>query len=238
MSMAATDFMRPSSSMNMQTLPNPMDVPAKEIAFPEKNTGNFEAPMSNRRARGQLRIDALMAAAADVFARKGFEGTTMTEIAARSGSCIGSLYQFFRTKDAISEALLQKQLDALWERFNDIADRAANVATRELAEALAQTLVAFIREHPSFAALIELPARPLGAMLDVRRLMRARVEAILCLHAPSADRAMLRAMAPVVQLTMKSSIELQAGLDDQEASAASAELSELLAAYLERRLAR
>src|SRR3954465_1135211 len=66
------------------------------------------------RARGRLRVDALLAAAAEVFAAKGFDAATMTEIAAQSGSSIGSLYQFFRTKEAVAEALLDAQVDALW----------------------------------------------------------------------------------------------------------------------------
>lgn len=224
--------------MNPPTLLPPTGLQAAGAAPEEKAVGAARRPAANRRAKGQSRVDALMAAAADVFARKGYEGATMTEIAAQSGSCIGSLYQFFRTKDAISEALLRAQLDDLWARFNDIADRAASLTTRELAEILARTLSVFRVDHPSFLTLLELRAEPPGARLDVRRLMQARVEMILGLHAPTADRAMLRAMAPVVQLTMKSSIELQAGLDGEEARAASAELAQLLAAYLERRLGR
>src|ERR1700712_2242 len=80
-------------------------------------------PRAPRRARGQLRVEALLAAAAEVFAVKGFDAATMTEIAAQSESSIGSLYQFFRTKEAVAEAVVREQVDALWVRLDDLAAR-------------------------------------------------------------------------------------------------------------------
>src|SRR5437868_3575184 len=91
-----------------------------------------DAERRPRRARGQLRVEALLAAAAAVFAAKGFDAATMTEIAAQSGSSIGSLYQFFRTKEAVAEALVREQMDALWLRLDDLAERAPGLATPEL----------------------------------------------------------------------------------------------------------
>jgi len=38
-----------------------------------------------KRARGKQRVAELLQAAAEVFAEKGYEATTMTEIAARAG---------------------------------------------------------------------------------------------------------------------------------------------------------
>src|SRR3982751_5916046 len=86
------------------------------------------APRAPRRARGQLRVEALLAAAAEVFAAKGFDAATMTEIAAQSESSIGSLYQFFRTKEAVADALVREQVDALWLRLDGLAERAPELA--------------------------------------------------------------------------------------------------------------
>ena len=36
---------------------------------------------------------------------KGYDAATMTEIAARSGTAIGSLYRFFPSKESLSDAL-------------------------------------------------------------------------------------------------------------------------------------
>ena len=66
-----------------------------------------------KRERGKQRVAALIDAGAELFAEKGYEATTMTEIATRAGAAIGSLYQFFPSKEALAEAL-----------FNRFAERA------------------------------------------------------------------------------------------------------------------
>jgi AcrR family transcriptional regulator len=190
-----------------------------------------------RRARGQLRVDALLAAAAEVFAAKGFDAATMTQIAARSGSSIGSLYQFFRTKEAVAEALLGMQVDALWVAMDGLAERAAVLSTPDLGHALARCLVDFRAGHPSFATLVERPGPPSPRVAGVRRTVRERVEAILARHAPAADRKVLRAMAPVVQHVMKSAVQLRGDLEGAELRAAARELETMLAGYLVARLA-
>ncbi len=213
-------------------------------ALPDPGDSSLEAPAEDvadaarapRRARGQLRVEALLAAAAEVFAAKGFDAATMTEIAAQSESSIGSLYQFFRTKEAVADALVRQQVDALWLRLDGLAERAPALATPELAHALAACLVEFRADHPSFATLVERPGPPSALVAGVRRKVRERVEAILVRHAPHADRKMLRAMAPVVQHVMKSAVQLRADLEGVELKAAARELDTMLVGYLVARL--
>ena len=194
------------------------------------------APRAPRRARGQLRVEALLSAAATVFAAKGFDAATMTEIAAQSESSIGSLYQFFRTKEAVADALVRAQVDALWGRLDGLAERAGALATPDLGHALAVCFVEFRADHPSFATLIERPGPPSPFVAGVRRKVRERVEAILVSHAPHVDRKTLRAMAPVVQHVMKSAVQLRGDLAGAELKAAARELDTMLAGYLVARL--
>ena len=53
-----------------------------------------QVPVRGKRADALRNQQTLLAAAAEVFAGKGFDAATMTEIAAQSESSIGSLYQF------------------------------------------------------------------------------------------------------------------------------------------------
>ena len=209
------------------THPVPGDSPSDDAA---------DAARAPRRARGQLRVGALLAAAAEVFAAKGFDAATMTEIAAQSESSIGSLYQFFRTKEAVADALMREQVDALWLRLDGLAERAPELATPELAHALAACLVEFRADHPSFATLVERPGPPSPLVAGVRRKVRERVEAILVRHAPHAGRRKLRAMAPVVQHVMKSAVQLRGDLEGAELKAAARELDAMLVGYLVSRL--
>jgi AcrR family transcriptional regulator len=194
------------------------------------------AARAPRRARGQLRVEALLASGAEVFARKGFDAATMTEIAAQAQSSIGSLYQFFRTKEAVAEALLGAQMEALWLRLDGLAGAAPGLETPALAHALAVCLVEFRADHPSFATLIERPGPPSAVVAGVRRRVRERVEAILAAHAPRAERKAVRAMAPVVQHVMKAAVQLRGDLEGAELKAAARELEAMLALFLAARL--
>jgi AcrR family transcriptional regulator len=193
-------------------------------------------PRAPRRARGKLRVEALLAAAAEVFAAKGFDAATMTAIAAQSDSSIGSLYQFFRTKEAVADALIGEQVQALWLRLDGLADRAPALVTPALAHALAVCFVDFRADHPSFATLLERPGPPSPLIAGVRRTVRERVEAILARHAPHAPPALVHAMAPVVQHAMKSAVQLRADLEGADLKAAARELDAMLASYLVARL--
>jgi AcrR family transcriptional regulator len=190
------------------------------------------------RARGQLRVEALLAAAAEVFAARGFDAATMTGIAAQSESSIGSLYQFFRTKEAIADALVGVQVDALWRRLDSLAERAPALSTPQLGHALAGCFVEFRADHPSFATLVEHPGPPSPRVAGVRREVRDRVEAILLRHAPKTEPRTVRAMAPVVQHVMKSAVQLRADLEGAELKAAARELDAMLVGYLAARLRR
>ena len=199
---------------------------------------NTAAPRAPRRARGQLRVEALLAAAAEVFAAKGFDAATMTEIAAQSDSSIGSLYQFFRTKEDVADALIGEQVEALWGRLDGLAERAPALTGPELGHALAVCFVDFRADHPSYATLVDRPGPPSPLIVGVRRTVRERVEAILARHAPHAAPGLVQAMAPVVQHAMKSAVQLRADLEGADLAAAARELDAMLAGYLVARLAK
>jgi AcrR family transcriptional regulator len=58
--------------------------------------------------RSQRRLEAIVEAAAEAFAAHGFSDTTMEGIAARAGTSIGSLYQFFPNKHAVFREVAQR----------------------------------------------------------------------------------------------------------------------------------
>ncbi len=66
------------------------------------------AARAPQRERGRQRVADLLEAASAVFAEKGYAAATMTEIAARAGAPIGSLYQFFPGKESLGDALMRR----------------------------------------------------------------------------------------------------------------------------------
>jgi len=89
-----------------------------------------------KRARGRARVEALLEAASAVFAERGYDQATMTEIAARSQTAIGSLYRFFPTKEAMGETLLHRFLERSEAGLDALAARADKLTSDELADAL------------------------------------------------------------------------------------------------------
>jgi AcrR family transcriptional regulator len=64
-----------------------------------------------KQQRSQQRVERILVAAAEVFAEVGYEAATTHAIAARAGTAIGSLYQFFPEKLAIFHALEERHME-------------------------------------------------------------------------------------------------------------------------------
>ena len=78
--------------------------------------------------RSSRTVGDILEAAAHILEQQGFEGYTTNSIAERAGVSIGSLYQYYPGKDAITIALIEQQsavlLDAVVKaaRMDDWAD--------------------------------------------------------------------------------------------------------------------
>lgn len=68
-------------------------------------------------SESQDRRGAILASAAELFARKGIDATTVREIADGVGVLSGSLYHHFESKDAIVAEILTGYLHAIQDRY-------------------------------------------------------------------------------------------------------------------------
>src|ERR1700744_1846564 len=103
--------------------------------------GAVRAP---KRERGKQRVAELLVAAAAVFGEKGYEAATMTEIAARASAPIGSLYQFFPSKEVLADTLVQNYVALLETDLQELETRATGIDT----DTLVRALFALLRGHP------------------------------------------------------------------------------------------
>ena len=188
-----------------------------------------------QRERGRLRVAALLDAGRAAFAAKGFEGATMTEIAAQAGASIGSLYQFFPTKELLAEAIMSSDTDELVAKLRTFEAAAPGWSPSEVADHLAPALVKFRTDHPAFAVLLETTGAPAELAAAAGRAVRERVRAILAAAAPGQPAARLDAAAAAVQQVMKSAVAVKA-LGGRIAPAALEELKVMLRLYLADRL--
>ena len=75
-----------------------------------------------RNADGQRTRQAILDAALDLFAQKGFFGTSLRDVATAVGVRESALYNYFASKDALFEALILADQHSKAERFNALAD--------------------------------------------------------------------------------------------------------------------
>jgi AcrR family transcriptional regulator len=117
--------------------------------------------------RGEQKVSQLLAAAAEVIEEVGYDAATMTVIAQRANTSIGSLYQFFPNKEAITEALRLQYVDAISTLLAE-AD-AQNITTAEgMAEALLEIRIKLLEKYPAHRKLIDAPA-------PIKNVMRAKI---------------------------------------------------------------
>jgi AcrR family transcriptional regulator len=70
----------------------------------------------SRRPRAQARRQAILDAALTVFAAQGFEAARLDDVAARAGVAKGTLYLYFKDKEALFEELVRGAVTPIMER--------------------------------------------------------------------------------------------------------------------------
>ncbi len=185
--------------------------------------------------RGRDRVAALKTAGALVFTLRGYDAATMTEIAVRARAPIGSLYQFFPTKESLANALLPELLDVLSEMLTELRDSAvAKPSTAaELVTRLLRRLSEFLDLHPVFIELLD--RRMVDR--DRRRAIRARIQNLIVALLSQAEPPLRRRRAEVIAVMILQLLRVMATLknesSDETTAAALIELRRMLRAYLE-----
>jgi AcrR family transcriptional regulator len=170
------------------------------------------AARAPKQERGKQRVAELLRAATTVFAEKGYEAATMTEIAARANAPIGSLYQFFPEKEALADTLVQNYAALLAADLEALEARASRVNTRALVEDLFGLLRAHPRERAAALPIIEARMDVPTRRATFRPMLRGHVAAILLAHVPGSPEKAARAMAVVLLQLMKAA----SALSDEE----------------------
>lgn len=113
-----------------------------------------------RQDRAAATVAAIVEAAAQVLEEQGFENYTTNAIARRAGVSIGSLYQYFPSKDAITRVLVDRENAALLAEIGLITDSGTgSSAMRRLVE----IAVGHQLRRPALARLLDEAERWLPA---------------------------------------------------------------------------
>src|SRR5215218_7766143 len=102
-------------------------------------------------ATGVPTRDALVAAAARVFLRRGFQGATLREIASEAGLTTGAVYSNFDGKADLFLAVLEENIDP---RLAVMYEAARTAPHRSLGAAVGEEFAAYVRQQRRWLTLL------------------------------------------------------------------------------------
>ncbi len=80
-------------------------------------------------ALAQARREQVMCAAADCFKRKGYHGAGMAEISKTAGMSAGHIYNYFASKEAIIESIIERDMEEMFSIFQQFEDQPGDLVT-------------------------------------------------------------------------------------------------------------
>lgn len=128
--------------------------------------------------RAKATIEIILEATAQILVETGYDGLTTNHVARRAGVSVGSIYQYFRSKEALVAALVDRHLDRLTAL---IARELAAAVDLPFAAATRRIIGALIDAHLIDPALQRavIEQVPKVGRLDRVRELDGQVEALL-----------------------------------------------------------
>jgi AcrR family transcriptional regulator len=148
------------------------------------------------RERYDRRRQEVVATAAAVFARQGFQATSMDDLSAATGLASGGLYHYIQSKQLLLFRIFQQLMDPLLEQAAAI--EASGEPPREQLRALVRAWVAHVESHRDHMTVFAQERHAIESEPEWERLRerRDRFEAILArvlegVELPGLDRRLV-----------------------------------------------
>src|SRR6266498_3706351 len=93
-------------------------------------------------------------AAKQLFIKQGFHATSMRDIAARAGTSLGNLYNYYRTKDGILESIIAKYQKVIDARLRSIFNELDEPLRPESMVQFGLLIKGLVNEHHDFWLLM------------------------------------------------------------------------------------
>lgn len=190
--------------------------------------------------RSRATVDALIEATARVLVREGFERASTNRIAAEAGASIGSLYQYFPTKEALVAAVIERHKNDMMEVLRRALVRVAGMPLEQGVRELVALMIDAHRVDPELHRVLveQIPrigrlAEVEGFDREVRELVRAYLEAHRAeLRALDLDLAAFVCVSSVETLAHEAVLHNPALLANRKVKAFTDEVTLLVIRYL------
>jgi AcrR family transcriptional regulator len=155
--------------------------------------------------RAQFTVEGILAAGAQVFETSGYASASTNRIAKRAGVSIGTLYQYFPSKEAIAVALVERHVVDTDSRLHEWV---GHVASEEhgLHAALQDYVIGMMELHAGRPRLqhilleeTPLPERVHNALLDAERRAATTMSELLSAYPEIPKTHLVRVGFMVVQ---------------------------------------
>jgi len=150
-----------------------------------------------------LRVAAIMEAGVEVFTEKGYDAATMTEIAARSGTAIGSLYRFFPSKESLADALLLRYADHVRNALAELEHQVPDMTLESVADAFVDFMLTLQSQRSFAIALVDARGGSVDERGRFRDALRGGIAGILRQAVPGLTQAKAKVMAVVLLHMLK-----------------------------------
>jgi len=106
---------------------------------------------SRKQLEEEFRRKLVLDVAEELFAERGFDGTTVADIAEAAELAKGSIYQLFQSKEEIILAIIRRKVDQISSRLNEIFER--SVSPAEKIKDIIRTKLEAVWENRKFASI-------------------------------------------------------------------------------------
>lgn len=160
--------------------------------------------------------ERILAAATAVFAERDFHRVQVSEVAQRAGVGKGTLYLYFRTKDALREGALQASLERLADEVD--GEAAADVPVEAALRGIVLSILRFFWKRQDLLAVVQRYESGRRRSERRHRVLRA-VEAVLARHGIGPTGAARQLSAAFLTGMARAAIFHHATADRPEAAA-------------------
>jgi AcrR family transcriptional regulator len=138
-----------------------------------------------RQARSQATVDAILTATARVLVKHGYDHASTNRIAEAAGVSVGSLYQYFPTKEALVAALIDRHMSEMTslieENIEVLRTAPVPVATRALVRLMLKAHAQDPKLHKIFAEQVPRIGR-MSRLHEIERRIAERLRLFMAAH--------------------------------------------------------
>jgi AcrR family transcriptional regulator len=190
--------------------------------------------------RSRLTVEALIEATARILMKEGYDRASTNRIADAAGVSIGSLYQYFPSKEALVAAVIDRHTQEMMQVLRDALVKVAMRPIEEAARQLVRIMIDAHRVNPKLHRVLVEQVPRVGRLDNIQAIDReayALVRAYLEAHRgelgiADTDMAAFVCVTTVEALTHAAVVHRREVLSDERANAFVDEVTALILRYL------